>query len=112
MPKKVEEPKAPEYEGTGYCVRCKATRGFSGTATQASNGTWIAKGPCEKCKTTVCRMLGKNWVPGLIPSSQITEREEELVTASKSGKVLNSGRGAGKMPRKSNPIDDDDFEEF
>ncbi len=107
--KKVEE---HPYEGTGYCVKCKASKKFVGKAGVAANGTWIAKGPCETCNTTVCRMLGKNWVPGLIPASQVLEQ------ASSSGKVLNAARGAGKVnaQKKSRPKpieeDDDDMEEF
>lgn len=53
-----------KYIGEGYCVKCKAKRSFDGVAAKSANGSWMAKGPCEKCKTTVCRILVKNWTPG------------------------------------------------
>lgn len=47
---------------TGYCVKCKESRTFSGEVTESTKGartTRMAKGPCEKCGTVVCRILGK-----------------------------------------------------
>lgn len=53
----------PELEYEGYCVKCKTKRPVSGHASQSANGTWMAKGMCGTCGTTVSRILGKNWKP-------------------------------------------------
>ena len=45
---------------TGYCVKCKAKREvINGKETKTKRGTKMLKGKCNKCGTTVCRMLGK-----------------------------------------------------
>lgn len=50
-----------EYQG--YCVKCKEKRQITGDVTVSpKNGSKIAKGNCPACGTTVCRILGKNWV--------------------------------------------------
>lgn len=58
---------APAYGSTvrctGYCVKCKEKRDIVGMATYGQNSTWLAKGACPVCGTTVCRILGKNWTP-------------------------------------------------
>lgn len=49
---------------TGYCVKCKEKRDVEGVAARSpKNGSWMAKGSCPECETTVCRILGKNWKP-------------------------------------------------
>ena len=50
--------KAQEYEG--YCVKCKKKRIMtSSKISKMKNGMKVAKGPCPKCGTTMCRILGK-----------------------------------------------------
>lgn len=44
----------------GYCVKCKEKVKISSYKIgKMKNGMKLAKGPCPKCKTTVCRILGK-----------------------------------------------------
>lgn len=50
-------PAAGEY--TGYCVKCKEKRNFSGKVEVSKTGMNMAKGQCPTCGTTVCRILGK-----------------------------------------------------
>ena len=54
--------KATGEKGTfeGYCVKCKEKGvSFEGEIFEGATGNRIAKGPHEKCGTTVCRILGK-----------------------------------------------------
>lgn len=51
------------FDYNGYCVKCKEKRDVTGDVTRSpKNGSQIAKGACPVCGTTVCRILGKNWV--------------------------------------------------
>ncbi len=43
---------------TGYCVKCREKREFSGTVHE-SNGRRMAKGTCPVCGTKMNRILGK-----------------------------------------------------
>ena len=54
-----EEQKAPPYEGTAYCVKCKVARDFIGTIKTSDSGRQMAQGNCPVCGTKVNRVLGK-----------------------------------------------------
>lgn len=48
-------------EGTGYCVKCKAVRKMlEAKEMTMKNGRKMMKGKCEKCGTTMCRILGNS----------------------------------------------------
>ena len=44
----------------GYCVKCKAKCTMLNPEEQTmKNGRPMMKGKCEKCGTTICRIIGK-----------------------------------------------------
>lgn len=46
-------------EFQGYCVKCKKkVKAIKAKESKTKKGTKIAKGECDKCGTTVCRMGG------------------------------------------------------
>lgn len=48
-------------EGSGYCVKCKAVRKMlESKEVSMKNGRKMMKGKCEKCGTTMCRILGNS----------------------------------------------------
>lgn len=50
------------YDGEAYCLKCRKTKPLTAAAvTQASTGTWMARGTCEVCGTKMSRILGKNY---------------------------------------------------
>lgn len=55
----VDDRVGQEFEGR--CMKCKMQRPFTALeVNQMKNGTSMAKGTCEVCGTTICRMLGKD----------------------------------------------------
>lgn len=50
---------AETYEGTFYCVKCKAKRDAKGEVVVNAKGTKMAKGKCPECGTNLNRILGK-----------------------------------------------------
>ena len=45
----------------GRCMKCKKDRKMKDAViTQTARGGFMAKGKCESCGTTVCRMLSKD----------------------------------------------------
>jgi uncharacterized protein DUF5679 len=66
----VDERVGKEFEGR--CMKCKQQRPFTATeVNQMKNGTSMAKGKCDVCGTTVCRMLGKD-------KPAVTDDEDEM----------------------------------
>lgn len=48
-------------EGSGYCVKCKSVRKMlEAKEVTMKNGRKMMKGKCEKCGTTMCRILGNS----------------------------------------------------
>ena len=51
--------KAKMPSGSGYCVKCKSVRKMlDAKEVTMKNGRKMMKGKCEKCSTTMCRILG------------------------------------------------------
>ncbi|MCS7134581.1 MAG: DUF5679 domain-containing protein [Candidatus Pacearchaeota archaeon] len=47
-----------EYEGR--CMKCKTKRKIKDPeATEVKKGVWAIKGKCEKCGTTIFKIIGK-----------------------------------------------------
>lgn len=52
--------KEGKVEYQGYCVKCKKKQTMTSFKIgKMKNGMKVAKGPCPKCGTTMCRILGK-----------------------------------------------------
>jgi len=57
----MSDQKSDVWAGTGYCVKCKEKREFSGAVSMvgAAGDRRMARGTCPVCGTTVTRILGK-----------------------------------------------------
>jgi len=45
----------------GYCVKCKAKKQMKDPKiNQTAKGGYMAKGQCETCGTTMCRIMSKD----------------------------------------------------
>lgn len=55
------EPGPTGEKGTwnGYCVKCKEKQDFDGEIHNTKTGGRMAKGKCDVCGTTICRIMGK-----------------------------------------------------
>nr|NLI49091.1 hypothetical protein [Propionibacterium sp.] len=47
------------YQGSFYCVKCKAHRDAAGAVSVTEKGTRMAKAKCPECGTNLTRFLPK-----------------------------------------------------
>lgn len=56
----------------GRCMKCGSQKAMIDTVmTRTARGTYMAKGKCESCGTTVCKICSKDTAESLVSSGEV-----------------------------------------